>query len=146
MRNIRKRDLRLENSAGYALGRAFRRLNRAVSGALRPLGLSGVQGNVLITLWERGRMPVGELQKTTGLSSSAFTGALDRMEAAKLVRRVPAPSDRRSFLVEPARWSSDRKLDVIEALLEAEREFLGSLDRSERAQLLRLLTKVAEGS
>ena len=75
-------------------------------------------------------------------SSSVFTSAIDRMERAKIVRRVPAPSDRRSFLVEPAKRSGPRRMEVIETLLEAEDEFLGVLDRRERAQLLRLLTKI----
>ena len=145
MSTIRKRDFTLDDSAGDALGRAFRRLNRAVSTALRPYGLSAVQGNLLITLWERGPLPMGELQRAMGLSSSAFTGAVDRMEEAGLVRRVPAPSDRRSSLVEPAKWPRSRKLEVIEALLAAEDQLLAMLSQRERAQLLRLLRKVAAG-
>ena len=137
------RQRELERSVANELGRAFRRLNRTVSAALRGHRLSAIQANILITLWARGPTPIGELQKAMGLSSSAFTGALDRMQAAALVRRVPAPSDRRSLLVEPARWPASRKRAVIEALLDAEDEFLAPLAAGERASLLGLLRKVA---
>ncbi len=144
-RERRTRQRELERSVANELGRAFRRLNRTVSAALRGHGLSAIQANILITLWARGPTPIGELQKAMGLSSSAFTGALDRMEAAERVRRVPSPSDRRSLLVEPARWPASRKGAVIEALLDAEDEFLAPLDAAERSSLLELLRKLATG-
>jgi len=151
MRDIRKRDSKparsaarrpLEQSVGYELGRAFRRLNRFVSAAVRAHGLSAVQGNILITLWALGPMPIGELQERMAFSSSAFTGALDRMEAAKLVRRVPSPDDRRSYLVEPVAWTGAQRLAVIDALVAAEDEFLGDLSRDDKSELLRLLRKI----
>lgn len=156
MRDIRKRGSRgdrgrrdgrdrdLGKSVGNALGRAFRRLNRTVSAALRPQGLSAVQGNLLLALWAQGPTPMGALQRGLGLSSSAFTGAIDRMERAGHVRRVPAPNDRRSFLLEPAPWPRARRAELIEALLAAEDEFLAPLAARERAELLRLLAKLAD--
>ena len=143
MRDIRKQTL--DVSIAHQLGRAFRGLNRAMSAALRPHGLSAVQASILILLWERGPVPVGELQRSLGLSSSAFSGALDRMEAQGLVKRTLAPRDRRSFLVEPASWSRARKTAVIHSLLEAEDGLLGALDAKERKELLRLLRKTVDG-
>jgi DNA-binding MarR family transcriptional regulator len=64
------------------------------------------------------------------------------MEGAGLLRRVPSTSDRRSFLVEPVRWPHARRVEVIDALVAAEDEFLAGLDRSERGQLLALLRKI----
>jgi DNA-binding MarR family transcriptional regulator len=149
MRNIRKREASpaaprrpLEASIGYALGNAFRRLNRHVAGAVRPLGITASHVNILLTLWDHGTLAVGELQERLGFSSSALTGALDRMEEAGLVKRVPSPSDRRSFLVEPAPWSRARRVEVIDALVAAEDEYLAGLTPAERGQLLALLGKL----
>jgi DNA-binding MarR family transcriptional regulator len=149
MRNIRKREASptaprrpLGASIGYALGNAFRRLNRHVAGAVRPLGLTASHVNILLTLWDHGALAVGELQERLGFSSSALTGALDRMEEAGLVKRVPSQSDRRSFLVEPAPWSRARRLEVIDALVAAEDEYLAGLTPAERGQLLALLGKL----
>ena len=142
MREIRRQSTRIEDSIGHELGRAFRQLNRTVSTSLRPYDLSAVQGSILITLWAHGPMPIGELQTEMAFSSSAVTGAIDRMERSELVRRVPSPSDRRSTLLEPVKWSAARRRAVLDALLEAEHGLLGALDRKERTQLLRLLRKV----
>jgi DNA-binding MarR family transcriptional regulator len=107
--------------------------------------MSASQANVLLTLWSQGPMPIGELQALLALSSSAFTGALDRMEKADLVRRVPSPTDRRSFIVEPVDWTSARKHELFDALLAAEDAFLESLSKTERAALLALLRKIGGG-
>jgi len=98
-----------------------------------------------ITLWAQGPLPIGELQALLALSSSAFTGALDRMEKADLVRRVPSPSDRRSFIVEPVAWSSARRNELFDALLAAEDELLTALSKTERSSLLELLRKIGGG-
>ena len=136
----------LEESVGYELGRAFRRLSRAVSAALRPHGLSAAHANILLALWAHGPMTVGALQELLDFSSSAFSGALDRMEKAELVRRVPSPTDRRSFLVEPIPFSRARRSSVIEALGAAEDAFLAGIDAGERAQLLALLRRIGDPS
>jgi DNA-binding MarR family transcriptional regulator len=130
---------------GDELGRVFRRFNRAVSAALRPHGLSSVHADILITLWHRGPMTMGELQKHMALSSSTSTGAIDRMERANLVRRDPSPSDRRSFVVEPVAWETQRRHAVMDALIAAEDAFFGALDAGERVQLLQLLRKIQTG-
>jgi MarR family 2-MHQ and catechol resistance regulon transcriptional repressor len=107
--------------------------------------MSASQANVLLTLWAQGPLPIGELQSLLALSSSAFTGALDRMEKADLVRRVPSPTDRRSYIVEPVVWPASRRNELLEALLAAEDEFLASLSKAERASLLELLRKIGGG-
>ncbi len=137
------RKVKLEDSIGHELGRAFRRLNRAVSAALQPYGMSAVQGSILITLWARGPMPIGELQRAMSFSSSALTGAIDRMERADLVRRTASPSDRRSLLVEAVKWPAPRRRALLEALLAAEEELLAAFARSERKQLLGLLRRLS---
>jgi MarR family 2-MHQ and catechol resistance regulon transcriptional repressor len=107
--------------------------------------MSASQANVLLTLWAQGPLPIGELQALLALSSSAFTGALDRMEKAELVRRVPSATDRRSFIVEPVAWSSTRRNELFDALIAAEDEFLTALSKTERASLLELLRKIGGG-
>ena len=104
-----------------------------------------MHADILITLWHRGPMTMGEIQKHMALSSSTSTGAIDRMESAKLVRRVPSASDRRSFVVEPAEWQTPRRQAVMDALIAAEDAFFGALDGGEHAQLLKLLRKSQTG-
>ncbi len=89
-------------------------------------------------------MKIGALQHFMGMSSSTFSGALDRAEKAALLRRTPDPADRRATILEPAPWPEEKRQAVKAALLAAEEELLGPLTKEERRTLYRLLDKVAE--
>jgi DNA-binding MarR family transcriptional regulator len=137
-------DDRLARSVGYALVRAFRTVNRASGRALQAHGLSAEQAHILLVLWLEGPMKVGELQRVLALSSGTLTGALDRMDKAGLVRRTPDPDDRRAWRVEPAPFDAKKRRAIEKTLEEMEDDSFSCLSAKERAELLRLLTKVAE--
>jgi DNA-binding MarR family transcriptional regulator len=52
-------------------------------------------------LLELGPTTAGELAKRLGLTTGAVTGVVDRLERARLARRVADPSDRRRVVVKP---------------------------------------------
>jgi len=135
---------RLARSLGYALVRAFRTVNRASGRALQAHGLSAEQAHVLLVLWLEGPMKVGELQRTLALSSGTLTGALDRMEKTGLVRRTPDPDDRRAMRVEASSFDPRRRRAIEASLETMEKESFACLTARERAELLRLLTKIAD--
>jgi DNA-binding MarR family transcriptional regulator len=135
-------DKKLDQSLGYALARAFRAVNRATNRALAGHGLSSEQAHVLLILWVEGSMKVGELQRILSLSSGTLTGALDRMERAGLLRRLPDPDDRRAFRVEPTPFEDAQRRAVLKALEKLEREAFAALNERERKELLRLLVKI----
>ena len=133
-------DDRLKASLGNALVRLFRLVNRAHGRALKPHEVTTEQAHILSILWIDGAMTIGRLQKLLALSSPTLTGALDRMEAQGLVRRVPSPEDRRAMLIEPRVPPKQRA--KIEATVEASEDHLFSaLSGPERRELLRLLDK-----
>lgn len=98
-------------AAGSALVRDFgllirsaTRLEQRIDGALRrECGMSHTMLEVLILLCRRPGEEVSQRQLADDLTltSSGTTRLIDRMEEAGLVRRVPAPGDRRVTLVEP---------------------------------------------
>src|SRR5829696_1493271 len=100
---------RLDDSLGYALVRLFRFVNRETGRALAPYKLSAEQAHILLVLWFEGPIKIGELQRRLMLGSGTLSGALDRMEDAGLVRRVPDEEDGRAFKVEPARFDARRR-------------------------------------
>jgi DNA-binding MarR family transcriptional regulator len=122
---------------------AFRTINRATSRALLPFGLSAEQAHILLVLWLDGPTKVGELQRTLALSSGTLTGALDRMDKAGLIKRVPDPIDRRSFRVQPAPYDARRRRAVERTLEDVEQQAFLALDRKERRQLFSLLSRLA---
>jgi DNA-binding MarR family transcriptional regulator len=71
-----------------------------------------------------------------------LTGAIDRMEKAELVSRVPDPDDGRAWRVQPAPATNRRRKEVESALEKLEDACFAALSASERKQLYNLLEKV----
>jgi DNA-binding MarR family transcriptional regulator len=136
----------IRTSLGYALVRAFREVNRASSRALAAYGLSAEQAHILVALWTEGPMKVGELQRLLSLGSGTLTGALDRMDKAKLVRRVPDPTDGRVFRVEPVAFTPAQRRAIQRTLEAMEEDVLSTLTERERRELLRMLEAVERGA
>lgn len=133
----------LRDSLPHATVRLFRMVNREHGRALKAIGLSAEQAHILSVLWVQGPQTVGELGRALALSSPTLTGALDRLETQKLVRRVPSPRDGRAYLIESTASPlvRDRALASIARTSVA---CFGSLTRAERDDLLRLMTKVTD--
>jgi DNA-binding MarR family transcriptional regulator len=73
-------------------GRVFARMLKR-----RGMEINPAQGRVLFVLWQEGAMPLGELAKKVSLKKSTLTNAIDRLEAAGEVVRVPSQTDRRQI-------------------------------------------------
>ncbi|MBK1783509.1 MarR family winged helix-turn-helix transcriptional regulator [Prauserella cavernicola] len=141
----------LEVSQLEVVGRLLlcaRHLEQALVGALKPLGLSFGDFDVLNTV-RRVSAPVNprELARSSLVTSGAMTARLDRLADAGLIERTADPADRRGVLVS---LSSDGERVADEALrvvLCADEEFLAPLDPAQReavAGLLRSLLRPHE--
>jgi DNA-binding MarR family transcriptional regulator len=106
------------------------------------MGLSAEQAHLLMVLWMNGPLSMKELGKEVALSSGTLSTAIDRMEAADLVRRVPDPRDGRATRVEPASWPASKQKKLEDALVATENDILAPLDDAERGQLLDMLERV----
>ena len=69
--------------------------------ALRPTGLTFARYELLMLLLfsREGRLPMGKARARLQVHPTSVTNAVDRLEAAGLVRREPHPTDRRATLV-----------------------------------------------
>jgi DNA-binding MarR family transcriptional regulator len=124
-----------------------RRGRRAGRGSLEALGVEVTQGQmrVLRTLGHaENLLRISELANQLGIVPRSATSVVDDLEAAGLVARKPDPADRRATLVELtpaggrvlARIRRSRR-DAVVAMVER-------LNAGERADLLRLLGRLAE--
>lgn len=112
---------------------------------LAPIGLTFKSFSLIVTLRRSG--PPYELNPTALyrellLSSGAITNRIDRVEGEGLVRRLPDPNDRRGTIVQltaKGRKLADRAILVH---FEALNETLSGLNRAERDQLAKLLSKL----
>jgi DNA-binding MarR family transcriptional regulator len=123
------------------LGKLFRVMARTYNKALQPFEISSVQAHILATLWIEGSMTIGELQARLMLGSSTLTGALDRMERASLLKRLPVETDRRAYKLAPVTWSAKKAEALMETLAKTEDEVFRGLTAAERRTLSTLLGK-----
>jgi DNA-binding MarR family transcriptional regulator len=65
------------------------------------VGLNGTDMQCLHLLALQGSATPGELARRCGLTTGGITVVLDRLEDAGYVRRIPNPSDRRSWIIRP---------------------------------------------
>lgn len=93
---------RLVHDFGLLIKAATGLEQRIDSGLRQECGISHTMFEVLIRLCRTPDEEVSQraLADDLTLTSSGITRLIDRMEEAELVRRVPAPGDRRSVLVE----------------------------------------------
>lgn len=89
-------------AAVTSLMRAHQLVLSRVEAVLRPLHVSFARYEVLMLLVfsRRGALPMSTIGSRLQVHQTSVTNAVDRLEAAGLVRRLPHPSDRRTTLVE----------------------------------------------
>lgn len=91
--------LRLDQQLCFALYSASLATTRLYKPLLEPLGLTYPQYLVLLVLWERDAVGVGELGERLFLDSGTLTPLLKRMQAAGWVTRERATDDERRVIV-----------------------------------------------
>jgi MarR family transcriptional regulator, organic hydroperoxide resistance regulator len=128
-------------SLPHALVRLFRYVNRAHNRALGAYELTAEQAHVLALLWQLGPQTIGQLQRQLALSSPTLTGAITRMEAQRLVRRAPSPTDKRVTVIEAAPATLRRQRGIEAVLAETEDHCFKALTAAERKTLLELMDK-----
>jgi len=127
------------------LSRLSRHLDLARRTAFTSYGIESWEFDVLAALRRAGapyELSPGRLLRETLVTSGTMTNRVDRLAARGLVERLPDPADRRGVLV---RLTPEGKAAVdgaFEALLAAEREFLGGLDAEQQDQLAGLLRRL----
>jgi DNA-binding MarR family transcriptional regulator len=89
----------LNDQACFALYAASRALTSLYRPLLEELGLTYPQYLVLLVLWERGSVPVGELGAALHLDYGTLTPLLKRLEAHGFVRRERSARDERTVLI-----------------------------------------------
>ena len=109
--NILYKKLRKQkNEKGYGMNRKIgmlitlikQHVSRLLEKMLVEYGIdefNGPQGRILYVLWNRDSISIQALADGTGLANATLTSMLDRMEQRQLVKRLPAPGDRRKTLI-----------------------------------------------
>lgn len=87
-------------AAATSITRAHQIILARVNDVLAPHGLtfSRYEALVLIGFTKRGALPMGKIGERLQVHPTSVTNAIDRLEAAGYVTRLPHPTDRRTTL------------------------------------------------
>jgi MarR family transcriptional regulator, organic hydroperoxide resistance regulator len=97
----------------------------------------------MMHLWEMGSVRQADLIDTLGVDPSTVTKMLQRLQRTGNVTRTTDPADRRAVLVEATETSRALRPEIKAAWKTLEQRTVAGLDPAERAELQRLLEKVA---
>ena len=119
---------RIEDCVSFLIGKAGQQITRRSRDALAALGITPVQCAVLNVLWETDRQSLAEIGARLVLDSATMTGVADRLEAANLLERGPAPSgDRRVSCLELTASGRSLKVPAQAAMKRVNREVVAEL-------------------
>lgn len=89
----------LDDHLCFGLYSAHMAVQRAYKPVLDALGLTYPQYLVMVTLWQRDGMAVGEIARHLSLESSTLTPLLQRLETAGLLHRRRDPENERRVVI-----------------------------------------------
>jgi DNA-binding MarR family transcriptional regulator len=134
-------------NVGFLLAKASQRFNELLLERFAARGFGDVKasyGSVLVPLFERDGLRLGELAAAALLSKQAMTGLVRSCEADGLVERERDPVDGRAFNVRLTDRGRDFHAVVEQVLGELNDELERSLGTRNRAALIRALKGVIE--
>ncbi|MGQ0612126.1 MAG: MarR family winged helix-turn-helix transcriptional regulator [Planctomycetaceae bacterium] len=130
----------LRQCVGLRLGAVYRRVDRIFNRAYAELGVSHAHAQILLCIRIEGEMRAADLSARTGLESSTVSRLVSELCRRKLVKRRPAPADRRSHIISTA-TRTDR---FCERLLEQHRRINARLRREMPDADLEALLRMAD--
>ncbi|HEX2315553.1 MAG TPA: MarR family transcriptional regulator [Thermomonospora sp.] len=133
---------RLRGTPSWLLSQAAAHTGRHVGDGLAAVGARRWHYSLLAALAEFGPASQAELGRRCGIDRSDVVAMLNELGADDLIRREPDPADRRRNIIRitPAGLRHLERLD--EVLAAAQDAALAPLSAAERAELVRLLTRV----
>jgi DNA-binding MarR family transcriptional regulator len=122
-------------------------LQSAVDSALRPHGLTFAryEALVLLTFSRKGSLPMRVMGERLQLHPTSVTNIVDRLEADRLVKRTPHPTDRRTTLAEITEAGRERRARATDAVTAIDFGLRGLTER-QTGQLTDLLAKVRKAA
>lgn len=136
-------DYRLDSLPTWLLSRSSGRAHRLLGDAFAAAGARGYHYRALAALDDLGPASQATLGRRAEMDRSDIVATITELEADALVERAPDPDDRRLKIVTITAAGRRRlkKLDGVVASVQE--ELLAPLTSAERAELIRLLGRVA---
>ena len=127
----------------YRLGKIINHLailNRNDSNQrLKQYNLTSSEGTVLLILKECHKLYQEDIIKKLQIDKSAVTRILKRMEKKNLIRRIPAPNDKRCYLIEITKAGLEKQKLVDNVFSKKDHDIAAGLSKDEQNELRRML-------
>jgi MarR family transcriptional regulator, lower aerobic nicotinate degradation pathway regulator len=136
-------DYRLDSLPTWLLSRSSGRAHRLLADAFGAAGARGYHYRALAALEDLGAASQADLGRRAELDRSDVVATLAELEADGLVERAPDPDDGRRRIVSITPAGKRRLGELDKVVSSVQEELLGSLSTAERAELIRLLGRVA---
>ncbi len=131
------------NDLAFRVIGAAHEVEGRLEGALGSIGLSLAKLNVLKALADAGEpLPLSHLADRCCCVRSNITQLVDRLEAERLVERLPDPGDRRSVRAALTAAGRERHAEAVRIVGETERQVFAGLGEEDRQALTRLLGRL----
>lgn len=135
---------RLAGMPSRLLGLSSVLADRLVSRRLAPLQARKWDYAVLASLREFGSASQATLSRRTGIYRSDMVALLNGLTDAGLIERTPDPDDRRRNVISMTAKGRRQLARLDRVVADVQDELLEPLNRAEREQLVRLLTRLLE--
>ena len=131
------------NDLAFRVIGAAHEVEGRLEGALGAVGLSLAKLNVLKALADTDEpLPLSHLADRCCCVRSNITQLVDRLEADRLVERLPDPADRRSVRAALTPAGRERHAEAVRIVGETERDVFAGLGEEDRQALTRLLGRL----
>lgn len=106
---------------------------------LKQYNLTSSEGTVLLILKECHKLYQEDIIKKLQIDKSAVTRILKRMEKKNLIRRIPAPNDKRCYLIEITKTGLEKQRLVDNVFSKKDHDIAAGLSKDEQNELRRML-------
>lgn len=128
------------------LSRAYAAIFARAAADVARHDLTLAEFGVIEALYHKGRMLLGEVQRSLLVSSGGVTYLVDRLEARGLVRREACPGDRRARYAALTEAGTRFVRDAFPEHAASLRDTVGALTREEQREVARLLKRLGLGA
>jgi DNA-binding MarR family transcriptional regulator len=140
--DVASADYRLEGQVGFLIRRAHQRATSIFNRQFAAAGLSSVQFAALVKVRDQGRVSQNQLGRLVHLDPVTIMGVINRLADRDLIQRMPDASDKRRTLLSITSIGLKLLEDMQAAGHQVSADTLEPLDEAEKAEFLRLLTKL----
>ncbi|MGI6605664.1 MAG: MarR family winged helix-turn-helix transcriptional regulator [Peptococcia bacterium] len=136
--------MQIEHCINFLLTKAQQNVFQYFKGKLAAYDVTPVQYAILACLWQQDGQTPSQIGLSLNIDNSTITGVLDRIEQKGLLKRTPAPCDRRALNVVLTAEGAALQKPLERIIEEANAEILKDFTPEEQKTLKKMLAQLGK--